>query len=467
MSTSDDGMRTKILVPDDAVTLQNSGLASSPLSDGTRRIHKRRLNQSSDEEEQHLPLTPVLISSSSDSFVSIPDHLVSLAALEHLGYNSETATRIWEYWNNWPPGEPKRETDNTDNGVLFIDVAEGHLDNSPDTCAENDVEWLHCMNLYGINRELQEAIMDPKFKSIRLTESCKFLVRDTFQLRNRALQAVQEASRERDMASRREASQPGQSSSVRSGQWSISNSLRMVPWLSCETALSEAATTAALRALGHTTIYKGIDQASITGLFDDNGNANFGCLVSPPRCDFSGRQADLYFAADREVAEHYACYIKRRSTCSGVVIIHASIPNSVMESLSAPDIQFIYWPSAEWKSLIFHCRQGKKLPSELQKYKLAKLVIGTICGKPNAVIGRMRSPNEITEQMVHKTSDGGNAVQYVFKGEDGDILLEESSSVTVFPLTSRQFEAWLERVLVAFAEYQYLLPTATSLICIS
>ena len=446
MSTSDDGTRINILVPDDAITLQNSGLVSPPLSDGTRRIHKRRLYRSSDEEEHHLPLTPVSTSSSSDSFVSVPDHLVSLAALEHLGYNPETATRIWEYWTNWPPGEPKRETDNTDNGVLFIDVAEGHLDNSPDTCAENDAEWFHYMNLYGVNRELQDAIMDPKFRSIRLSNSCKFWIRDTFHLRNRALQAVQEASRERDMTSRGEASRPGHGSSVESGRRSNSDSLRMVPWLSHETALSEAATASASRAPGHTTIYKGIDQARITGLFDNNGNVNFGCLVSTPPCDFSGRQADLYFNIDREVAEHYACYIKRRSACSGVVIIHASIPNSVIESLSTPDIQTIYWPSAEWKSLISHCRQGKKLPSELRKYKTAKLVIGTICGKPNAVIGSLQSPNEITGQMVLKTSDGRHAVQYVFVGDDGETLLEESSSVTVFPLTSRQFEAWLERV---------------------
>lgn len=57
----------------------------------------------------------------------------------------------------------------------------------------------------------------------------------------------------------------------------------------------------------------------------------------------------------------------------------------------------------------------------------------------------MRSPDEITEQIVLKTSDGRNAIQYVFIGDDGDDLLE-SSSITVFPLTSQQFEAWLERV---------------------
>ncbi|OQD61593.1 hypothetical protein PENPOL_c016G02290 [Penicillium polonicum] len=83
--------------------------------------------------------------------------------------------------------------------------------------------------------------MDPKFRSIRLTESCKFWIWDTFRLRKRALQAVQEASRERDMASRPEDSR----------RRSISNSLRMVPWLWRESALSEAATTTASSAPGH------------------------------------------------------------------------------------------------------------------------------------------------------------------------------------------------------------------------
>lgn len=51
--------------------------------------------------------------------------------------------------------------------------------------------------------------MDPKFQHIRLTETCKFWVQDTIQLRHRGLRAIQEASRRRDMASQREASRPG------------------------------------------------------------------------------------------------------------------------------------------------------------------------------------------------------------------------------------------------------------------
>lgn len=38
--TRDDDVWTAIMAPDDAVILQESGLVSPPLSDGTRRIHK-------------------------------------------------------------------------------------------------------------------------------------------------------------------------------------------------------------------------------------------------------------------------------------------------------------------------------------------------------------------------------------------------------------------------------------------
>ncbi|KXG50745.1 uncharacterized protein PGRI_045120 [Penicillium griseofulvum] len=407
MSHDETAWRT-ILAPDDAVILQESGLISPLLPDGTRRIHKRRLNRSSDEEEEHLSLSPFSLSSvsqspvwstsSSESFVSIPEHLISLVTLEHLGYNSQTATRIWDHWTSWPPGEPKRESDDIYHGVPFIDVAEGYIRNFSDTCEDNDATWFHCMNQYGINTELQQAIMDPKFRHIRLIGTCKFWVRDTLKLRYRGLQAIQQTSRERDMASRREAPRPGLSR----GSWqrSISDSLRMVPWLSHETALSQAATNAATNAPGYTTLYKGIDQARVSGLFVDNSKVRFECLTSTPPSDFSGRHADSYFAADREVAEYYACYVKRRSTCNAVVIIHITIPNSVIESLSPDDIQILHEPGAEWKSLVFYSRLGLKLPSELRKYQLAKLVIGAICGKPNLVFANMRSPDEVTKQMV-------------------------------------------------------------------
>lgn len=189
MSAFDDNT-TAILAPEDAALMQESGLVTPSSSEGTRWIHKRRLNRSSDEEEQHLPLTPVSTTSSSSSFVSIPDHLISFATLLHLGYNSQTATHIWENWNNWPSWGPMRESDDIEYGVPFIDFAKGHIGSALDTCEDDDAQWFHCMELYGISNELREAIMDPKFRQIRLTESCKFWVQDTFKLRYRGLKAL-------------------------------------------------------------------------------------------------------------------------------------------------------------------------------------------------------------------------------------------------------------------------------------
>lgn len=53
------------------------------------------------------------------------------------------------------------------------------------TCEDDDARWFHCMASYGINSELQEAIMDPRFRHIHLTETCKLWLQDTIHLRYR------------------------------------------------------------------------------------------------------------------------------------------------------------------------------------------------------------------------------------------------------------------------------------------
>ncbi|OQD98083.1 hypothetical protein PENSOL_c010G06911 [Penicillium solitum] len=442
MSTQEDGMSTAVFSPCDAEALEESGLASPPCSDGTRRIHKRRLNRSSDEEENHLPLTPVSMDASSDCFVSIPEDLVSFATLQYLGYNHQTATRIWERWANWPPGRIKRQSDDFEDGIPFIEVAEGYLDSATDTCDDDDSAWFDCLDNYGMSTELTHAIMDTKFRHIRLTQSCKFWVQDTLKLRYRGLEEVQEASRERERATQREASRPGTNNPGPPAQRSISESLRSAPWMSPETALSSFATGAAANKPGEIQLYKGMDKAWINDLFRGDGSVHFGCLASRSPADFSSKQVGIYFAVDREVAVYYACYAKRRSGVNAVVIVQATIPNSAIESLTPPDIQHVYWPSMEWKSLVLTCRQDRKLSSQLRKFKLAKLVIGSICNKPSMVLANMQSPDEITEGMVYKTKDDRVAIEYVFIGDEGDDLLEQSAKITVFPLTSREFEAW-------------------------
>ena len=91
------------------------------------------------------------------------------------------------------------------------------------------------------------------------------------------------------------------------------------------------------------------------------------------------------------MAEYYAKYAKRRANCESVVIVYLRIRNDAIESLSAPDIQRIYWPSNEWKELIWHCRTVEFLPSYLERYEQAILVIGTISRRPDSVYLQMNS----------------------------------------------------------------------------
>ncbi len=97
----------------------------------------------------------------------------------------------------------------------------------------------------------------------------------------------------------------------------------------------------------------------------------------------------LNFAADRDIAEHFACYVKRRDKVQSVAIVQITIQNSAIESLSVTELLNASWPSNEWKSLVFHGRLDRQFPEEMRKFGVATLVIGTIARMPTWVHGRI------------------------------------------------------------------------------
>jgi hypothetical protein len=148
-----------VLASADVEDLAAAGLISPPSSNGTRRVHKRRLNRSSDEENSHVLLTPISSTSSSsvtEMYATIPEFLVSLATLKYLGYTDTAANQIWDRWSNWPSTPPGRFEVDSDGEILFTDVAVSHLNRvrDQDTWDENDRSWFDFMNLCGINLEV-------------------------------------------------------------------------------------------------------------------------------------------------------------------------------------------------------------------------------------------------------------------------------------------------------------------------
>ena len=96
------------------------------------------------------------------------------------------------------------------------------------------------------------------------------------------------------------------------------------------------------------------------------------------------------------------------------------------------------------KNLVWHCRNAKKLPSQLRKYKQALLIIGTIAKKPNRAYNKMDTFAQIDEACVLKTKDGRNGVQYVFHDDEGHEFLEDLApgSVTFHPVSGMDFTKW-------------------------
>jgi hypothetical protein len=217
---------------------------------------------------------------------------------------------------------------------------------------------------------------------------------------------------------------------------------------------------AARNAPRHTILFKAIDKGHIHGLFDDTGTlSNVTKLVSQPPTDFSGRSSCFCFTPSYAVAKRYAQYAKRRAECESVVIVCFRIRNAAIESLSnTVAIQRIYWPSPEWKQLIWYCRRAKPFPSHLAKYRDALLLIGTVSTKPNNAYDRLASWEQVLEshvlmqisdQQQQQQQQPRPGVQYVFSGSaEGEAYLLESGlqeSIKVFPFNNSpyQLESWI------------------------
>ncbi|KAK0724113.1 hypothetical protein B0H67DRAFT_631998 [Lasiosphaeris hirsuta] len=452
---SESGESSTILAPLDVSNLQAEGLLRQGTSVGSRRLHKRRLNRSSDEEHHGIPLEiPQNELAMQDAFATIPIYLISQETLKHVGLSASKADQLWSAWTNWPTDGPGRETDADDGGlqVSFLDFITGRATRSgiPDTTGGSDTEWYTCLNACGVNQKTQAAIMDPFFNDVRLDRTCLDWVRDTIKMRYAGLQDIQRASREREMELQRAASRPGPPGG---GERRSLSGLQQQSTAGMSTdAWGSARAAAARNATGHTVLYKGIDQARIESIFDADGSmAQISKLCSSFPSDFGSRVAMYYFTPNLKVAEYYAGYAKRRAECESVVMIVLRIPNAAIQSLTEPEIQHLHWPSDVWKQMIWNCRRNNTLPKHLRVYKKATLIIGSISRKLNNVYHRLDTWEGVTERHLLKVNPdrrtgahGKIATQYAIQGQEKgeDWLLENGGKdIKVFPYPHAALES--------------------------
>lgn len=457
----------------DAQNLQNLGLLDSSQKDGSKRIHRRRLNGSSENEYGDIPLhVDPNSSDGATAFATIPNTMISHETLSYVGLSAEKANEIWNKWINWPVTGPRREVDSDNGGlhVTFFDFITARLDGYQDVYEDIDDEWYQCLDICGISRSVQSAIMDPAFKTIRLSNSCIFWVRDTIEMRYAGLEDIRRASQQREMELLSATSRPGgpvgrdgrggrggtaQGGSAHGrvpsqGQRSVvsiqqqgSPGISSVLWDTTPQAVLDV-----INKTDHLVLFKGMDQGRITGLFNNQGEIQeIQKLSSPPPSDFSGNRTRFYFTPDHNIAEYYAAYAKRRAECESIVMICLYIRKEVIDELEEPQIQNLHWPSSQWKQLVWRSKKDASLPKPLRKYRDTLLIIGSIPKGANRMYENMQSWEEVTNSCLLRNDRSNVAIQYSFSSdEEGREFLEDHGTINAFSFS----DAAVQRVMATY-----------------
>ncbi|PSR81950.1 hypothetical protein BD289DRAFT_27632 [Coniella lustricola] len=462
----------QIISDEDAETLLSAGLLSflsdSSAISGKIRIHRRCLNRCSEEEYGHVPLPTDLPSApgtvaddDNDTFAVIPAHLTSYETILYLGFTESMARDIWTRWVSMTgvPNEHDNEARDMqrdiDEGLItFLDIIIGTFRPKPDHASDDDSQWFASMREWGLDNPTQAAIMEPAFRYIRLSQSCKHWVRDTMETRYAGLKDIQKASRQRDMER-----MGGRSTISGNGGTGISSSSACGSGGDLSTASRGNGGGRSIPGQqdGHSipgvvSLYRAHDNARLDGLFNEDGTlANIQCLLSRSRSDFSARRDWFYFTADYNVAQCYGRYCKRRAGVASVVLLRIDIPNAAIKSLAPPQILRLFSPSNEWKQLVWHSRRGN-VPSFLGPHRQATLIIGTIARRPNSHYEALPSWEHIGDDLLLRVNEQGfhdqiksPAVQYAFSDVEGDAFLREHiiSNPKVVAFTSRDLNSWL------------------------
>lgn len=164
-------------------------------------------------------------------------------------------------------------------------------------------------------------------------------------------------------------------------------------------------------------------------------------------------QSHFYFTNDRDVAEYYAAYAKRRVICESVVMIVLTIPQEKIDELfdevegeadnnNTKRASRLYYPSPQWKQLIWRSKRPKPLPTDLRKYRDALLLVGSTSKEATNTYQEMEHWENVDGNCVLRLAgpDGRmkDATQYVFSGlEEGQQFLLEQK-MQVFPFSAEE-----------------------------
>ncbi|KAF0645731.1 hypothetical protein FPSE5266_00217 [Fusarium pseudograminearum] len=360
---------------------------------------------------------------------TIPDRLFSQAAIQYVGFNQIQAARLLERWE-----DIQREPDDHPAKVecTFLEVLTCFINDSNDIWIDDDSAWIRCMEHWGIATEMQDAIMDQRFKRLRMTRTCVQWIHDTIELRYTGMEHFLQFSSCKALCCDH-SSTLGLHQKPQDGLQDTHRS--SPPDYSGETL----SPTMDIAPPGITVLYKATNP---------EGNlARVEALDTPPPSDFSALSAMPYFATSLKTAHIHAAYLKRRGNCcQEVAVVRICIPNAAFQSLNSAQLVQAYFPSDDWKKLVWHSKRSLS-NKELLTFKKATIVIGSITGKPDKAFQKLESWKDVTEEHVSTIGayeDGEPDVQYGFIRDNGsEFLGKHATDIKVLPYSNEQYLQWM------------------------
>lgn len=422
-------MDDDIFDPADAANLQQLG-ALGPINGGKRKASVASILTTSTESSD----SSTSASSVDPEFIDVPTSLRSQDSYEFVGLSKPTAAELWQRYCNIPA-----DLTGADGPITFISLATDHIARQYSNAYDEEDDWQAVISQWGVAQELIMSIIAPEFEFPRFTMSARDWVVDSMKLRYGALQEIQEKSRLRlrlKQASRRAGAQyhvkkGGEEPTLRGDGG--------------EESSKEAKGKARAFPVGHahTLLWRGTATHWLEGIQATDGTWELAKMYSTAPNDFQGSIGGgmLYASPQRVVAEKYANYAKHRSGTSGVRLVWMRVPNEVIQGMKPYDLRV----GEEWKTLVWHARNGKAFPKTLNHIYDQHLLIGHICHNPNEAIMKLGSWQDMSEakhvmnveepmfdEATGKTTvHTRKAIQYAFCGYRPCQALEESSKFKI------------------------------------
>ncbi|KAI9821442.1 MAG: hypothetical protein M1826_000678 [Phylliscum demangeonii] len=135
-----------------------------------------------------------------------------------------------------------------------------------------------------------------------------------------------------------------------------------------------------------------------------------------------------YFTPQRETANQYAEWSKRKFVIQNIAIVQVAVPWALLESLSTQYLWSDGDTSETWKKVVGHGRRGYHLPGELEPVEKKDVWIGHILSGKHVKYERLKSFQEIKDSDVLKLQIDGEekrAIQWSLQTRRARASFEE------------------------------------------